>query len=185
MQDKLKYIFENTNNWLNFAEAKNAAILAFNIALIAAITSTDILENYVTIMYIIIAILTLSSIVSVLSFVPKTNNSFSNKIYKHSIGKIDKIIEKIFKDDIEENLLFYGYISQFEIGQSDEYLQKMISSYDIEEKDRKITGFEKELAEEIIINSRITQRKYNYFKASMYILIIGMILLLVILILCA
>lgn len=185
MEDKLKYIFENTNNWLNFAEAKNAAVLAFNIALIAAITSTDLLKNYVTIMYIIIAILTLSIIVSILSFVPKTNNTISDNIYISTIGKIDKIIERIFKEDVKENLLFYGYISQLGIDQVDEYIQKMINSYDMDEEDRKITGFEKELAEEIIINSRITQRKYNYFKASIYILIIGMILLLIILILCA
>ena len=28
----LKNIFSNLNNWLTFAEAKNAAIIAFNIA---------------------------------------------------------------------------------------------------------------------------------------------------------
>lgn len=54
-----------------------------------------------------------------------------------------------------------------------------MQDYYFSNKEIEITRFEKDLAEEIIINSRITKRKYDYFKAAMYILIIGMILLFV------
>ena len=37
MEDKLKDIFENVNNWLKFAEAKNATIVAGNGLLIFGI----------------------------------------------------------------------------------------------------------------------------------------------------
>ena len=38
----LQQIFENINMWLHFAEAKNAAIIAFNIALLAALISSNL-----------------------------------------------------------------------------------------------------------------------------------------------
>ena len=33
--EMLETIFSNVNSWLNFAEAKNAALMAFNIAMLA------------------------------------------------------------------------------------------------------------------------------------------------------
>lgn len=178
MEDKIKYIFENTNNWLNFAEAKNAALLAFNVAVITAITSSELLtKSSETLVFAVSAILIISSIMSMISFIPKTNNSVSQKVYNLTIGIVDEIINRIFKESNNENLVFYGYISTFECSQTDEYLAKLKDSY-FPNKDIEITKFEKDLAEEIIINSRITQRKYNYFKAAIYILVIGMILLL-------
>lgn len=41
----LQQIFENINMWLHFAEAKNAAIIAFNIALLAALISSNLFNN--------------------------------------------------------------------------------------------------------------------------------------------
>lgn len=41
----LQKIFENTNHWLQFAEAKNAALIAFNIAVIAAVIGSDLYEK--------------------------------------------------------------------------------------------------------------------------------------------
>ena len=184
MEDKIKYIFENTNNWLNFAEAKNAALLAFNIALIAAISSGDVSPNYSSLQYIIVAILIFSTTISLLSFVPRTNNKISQKTYKYTVGILDMIIEKIFKEKADKNLLFYGYIGEFEIAQADDYLEELKKYYGSKEKEE-VTMFEKDLAEEIIINSRITKRKYNYFKASLCILIVGMILLFIVAVLCA
>ena len=38
----LQKIFDNTNTWLHFAEGKNAALIAFNVTMIATITEKDI-----------------------------------------------------------------------------------------------------------------------------------------------
>jgi hypothetical protein len=40
MADKLKDIFENVNNWLKFAEAKNATLIAGNGLLIFGVLKT-------------------------------------------------------------------------------------------------------------------------------------------------
>lgn len=107
MEDKIKYIFENTNNWLNFAEAKNAALLAFNIAVITAITSSEILVNSSKVLvYTVSAILIVSSLMSMISFIPKTNNAVSQKLYNCTIGIIDRIITRIFKENVEEIYCF-------------------------------------------------------------------------------
>ncbi|MCP4218773.1 MAG: hypothetical protein GY765_29345, partial [bacterium] len=39
MEERLKSIFANVNDWLKFAEAKNAALVAFNSAIIFAVLS--------------------------------------------------------------------------------------------------------------------------------------------------
>lgn len=50
LKDDLKYIFENVNHWLGVAEAKNVGLLAFNIAFIAALLSSNIFSKYFTLL---------------------------------------------------------------------------------------------------------------------------------------
>lgn len=45
VQNLLKNIFDNVNNWLTHAEAKNAAIVAFNIACLSFIGGMKDIEN--------------------------------------------------------------------------------------------------------------------------------------------
>ena len=40
-RELLQWIFNNTNNWLHFAEAKNAAMIAFNVAMAAFLAEMD------------------------------------------------------------------------------------------------------------------------------------------------
>lgn len=72
---------ERVNYWLQFAETKNAAIIAFIVAILAVIHSSKILEN--PILLIIISVLYVVALgISLLSFYPqyKKDASESNGI---------------------------------------------------------------------------------------------------------
>lgn len=45
VQDLLKNIFDNVNNWLTHAETKNAAIVAFNVACLSFVGSMKNIES--------------------------------------------------------------------------------------------------------------------------------------------
>lgn len=71
----LENTFSNINNWLSFAEAKNAALIAFNIAVLTAMLgSVDVLNKNV-LYYIINCALIISSGLAFMSFKPKTGNN--------------------------------------------------------------------------------------------------------------
>ena len=76
--EMLETIFSNVNSWLNFAEAKNAANIAFVIACIAAIFS---LQNMNIILYIVCIFLIASGIGSLISFLPRLGNKVNKNCF--------------------------------------------------------------------------------------------------------
>lgn len=64
----LQNIFDNTNTWLHFVEGKNAALIAFNVTMIATITEMGLTENYLLLTSIILIGLILSTITALWSF---------------------------------------------------------------------------------------------------------------------
>ena len=74
LDELLDKSFSNVNLWLNFAEAKNAANIAFVIAFIAAIFS---LHNMNVILYTASIFLIASGIGSLISFLPRLGNKVS------------------------------------------------------------------------------------------------------------
>ncbi|WP_122639046.1 hypothetical protein [Romboutsia sp. Marseille-P6047] len=76
--DDLKYIFENVNNWLNFAELKNGALLVFLTTVIIGLTQLNLPDDsniLIKIFYIVSMIdILISIIILLLSFVPKISN---------------------------------------------------------------------------------------------------------------
>lgn len=162
----LQKIFDDTNTWLHFAEAKNAALIAFNIALITAITSFDILEAVLPLTILIIAGLIVSTLSSIWSFKP-----------------INTMLKKPALKDMNTNLLHFAYIASLE---PDEYLLKLYSTYwgvsDIASE--ALPQIEKAYSSQIIENARITLRKQKCFTIGLYI-VIFMILCLIGLVICA
>lgn len=167
MHNELNSIFENISDWLKFSEAKNAALLAFDGAVITVLFS--ILKDLTSGMEIIkiaisisIGILLASLFITLLSFYPQTRQ---NKALK------EKAIDE------NDNLYFWEDIKKYEV---EEYLKKV-------QKNLCITGsksagagekttydrLEKDLASQIIINSRITSRKYKYFEFALILAIGG------------
>jgi hypothetical protein len=111
MEDTLKDILSNVNDWLKFAEAKNAALIAFHLGSIfgAATIITQSQPNTIpeAILNYLYSFITLSIVglfFVLFSFWPQTRIE----------NVLSKKIEDIFcfkRSTIEENLLFYGYIN--------------------------------------------------------------------------
>lgn len=151
MKDITEYLekqLNNTNYWLSFAEAKNAALVALNITLIVMIATMEVMSITAKIVFAIIFIA--SSVICLASFLPNMTNK------PKKVGK--------YKDDM--NLLFYGDIAK--IDDANAFIEaircKYFSGVSVEEAKSKINI---DYAKEILINSEITVRKYNLFKVSL------------------
>lgn len=68
IQDLLKDIFGNVNNWLAHAEAKNAALVAFNIACLSFVSDIKDTVNVEILYYIVCAGMLLSTVLALISF---------------------------------------------------------------------------------------------------------------------
>ena len=152
-EEKLLKVFGNVNDWLKFAEAKNAMLIAFNGASIVGtirlfdivtINNSIFLSNYVLFVNICLIFSTVNCLVS---FAPRVN------IFKgiYSSGKIP-------------NVLFYEYLKG---KSSKEIYQEITGDPDY----KKSTTFEKDLAEQIKQNSIIASRKLSHFTISVWITI--------------
>lgn len=155
----LQQIFENVSTWLHFAEAKNAALIALNIALLVAIMESNYSLINIWLRGFILLALLVSIFLGIVSFWP-----------------INRSIEKNRNTGIAENLLHYAFIATLE---SEEYIKKIYSSY----WGRKINDLgsvpqiEKDYCNEIIEIARITIRKQKYFKYSIYATVITIVIL--------
>jgi hypothetical protein len=159
MDEKLWKILENINSWLKYAESKNAYILAFIGAEITLIKFLNIEVNLM--LKIGFLFLGLCFLVCVISFFPKSVIPWWLYYLAES------------RQDPEEgdDLLFYGHIAKYSINQ---YIDK-ISSY----LNGQIHGdkYFENLCGQIVINSGITNAKFNMFKISFWFLSIGQLFL--------
>lgn len=147
MLEYLKEQLDRTNYWLAFSETKNAALVAFNVAVVAAIgkfTSVNIWIWALSDFMIMV-----STFICLLSFIPKSS------------------MKKLCNDqnNQEINLLYYADIAKLE---TEMYLEKVRNEYHLH-----IIKWEEEIckdfAEEIIVNSRIAVRKYKLFKYAVMV----------------
>lgn len=157
---------EHTNYWLAFAEAKNAALLALNIAVIAVCSdmySRDSSDRVsMQILFITILFYIVSSAIALVSFSPNMATK----------SKADVAVS-LFQD---RNLLFYGNIAL--IPSAKDLLKQVRDKYFI---DMKITDkclMENklliDLGDEIIINSQITTSKLKLFKIALTLDIVAL-----------
>lgn len=169
VHDEMKDIFANINSWLNFAEVKNSALVVLNIALlIGMFENSDQFESgYFN---IIMSTILISSLLALISFFPIIQNT----VLKY------KIVQRIIKRKREnKNLIFYGNITNhYTTSNTDEYVKDLYKEYfhvDISVVEKR----DKDLAEEIIINSWIAEYKYYMFKSALIVLYIpvGMLIM--------
>ncbi len=135
---------EKTNYWLSFAEAKNGALIAINVALTAALIT--IFDKAPIFCIIAISCFLASCALSLFSFVPNT--------------KSRPDANAILNDD-ELNLLFFGDIAL--IGTTERYIELSINRY-FSGRGTSTNALVYDLASEILINSRIALKKYEDFK---------------------
>ena len=99
LDELLEKNFSNVNSWLNFAEAKNAANIAFVIACIAAIFS---LQNMNIILYIVCIFLIASGIGSLISFLPR----LGNKVNKNCFTLFKKKKKAKYQMDLSDEIVY-------------------------------------------------------------------------------
>ncbi len=163
-EEQLQKIFSNINDWLKFAELKNFGFLTLNAAIVFGISQIKICANSDAgkVIWVFISFACLSFLCSLISLLPIAS--------KFGIGNkslIYKLCNWTKKDNKFENIHFYGYLkdineSKFEA----EFLAKTNST-------DAFSQFEKELVTQILYNSRITWVKYQLFKISTFLFLIG------------
>lgn len=147
--------FNVINEWLRFAEAKNAAIIALSSVLLSVITPwSPELENTVFAWYLWVAFfgVGLALIIALVSFLPFTDrNPFLTRLVqeKTAVG--------------EKNWTFFGDIASSDF---DEFtLALKARGENLEDVNTR------EIAEQIYINSRICTFKLNLFKFCVFVII--------------
>lgn len=140
---------ERVDKWLNFGEAKNAALVAFNVAVL----SVNMDFGFPLLLTILRILTVLSMTISLMSFWPNMGKKVGDiKLYLNAPGT--------------NNYLYFLNIACLNDGT--EYLQIVKSRYLIEEIDITRT-YCRDLANEIIINSRIAVKKYQYFQRALIV----------------
>lgn len=163
MNDDLKYTFNNVNDWLKFAEAKHVALITLIGAMIFGIIqswSTLPVWMHPELKYFVLPLFFISLIICLRSFIPKLDYSKiikRSKKNKFNFWKICK--KKKSKKEVESekniNLLYYGDLRFFKV-------VDLIKQYNITTSN----NLDKDLAQQIIINSNIGWRKHTLFKIS-------------------
>lgn len=161
VSEQLDSIFKIINEWLKFAEQKNAALLVLNSGSLWGVSL--ILRNVdaiscvgMTFATIGFALVFISSLLCIFSFIP----------ILHKPSHLINLGEKNNSD----NCLYFGDIAKYN---ETEYLALL--SYKIGEENTTYTHFERDFASQIIINSRITLLKYRKFKLSSTLTVVGFV----------
>ena len=147
---------DRTDKWLSFAEAKNAALIALNLAMCGVIVKwigKPEIDPFCVKRLLIadLALFIISLLIALFSFFP-------------NLSKTPKINSDSKKKDSNFNLVFYGDIQSF--SSAEEYIRYFClqCKYPLSKTlKRPFIDF----ANEIIINSQITVRKYKLFKCAL------------------
>lgn len=158
---KLEYILGTVNDWLKFAEAKNAGLLVFAgaacLGLLSFIGATPHLAAAWRLgLLSAITLLSLSCLICLLSFSPRVNRL-----------RVVRSRKKVPPAD-KDNLLFFGDLAGYKAKQ---LLDTLSRRYFGGEEAPEYGKAHQDLANQIIINSRIAVSKYNLFRVALWLAI--------------
>ena len=159
----LKDMLLRVNGWLTFAETKNAALLGFNVALIAFAYK---LQEDIGCAVILEPVYVLCLGVIVLAFLSLCPNILNYSPPKTEITDSDKQ---------KSNLLFYKDIKKYTESDYVKELYKRYLGKNIQKNE--ISRLELDIAQEIIINSYIACKKYKLFKIACIAELVAIVLL--------
>jgi hypothetical protein len=158
MEERLRNILTLTNDWLKFAETKNAGLLVFSGAAIigahrstATETPTPLIQWTLTVGA---ALLLIAAILCLLSFLPTIRVP---------------LLESKRAPAQDDNLLFYGHIAAY---RPTEYLAKLQAATNT----ATTTAMDEQFAQQIVTNAQIAVRKYRHFSAAAWLAVPGGIL---------
>lgn len=161
-EEQLYRIFNNVNDWLKFAEAKNAMLIAFNSASIYGIAQalnldcvkgTKFIEVY---LMIVIVLLIFSTITSLISFAPKVKIITGGYYVPNNVS----------------NVLFFEYLKT---KSNTEIIQEVTGV--LATTQLPYAKIELDIAEQIKQNSIVASSKYSYFTIAVWITIVAYITL--------
>jgi hypothetical protein len=164
MNEDLKFSFTNVNDWLKFAEAKNAGLLALNAAAIIGILQCNdaLLINIPFFRGLLLIIFCLSSLICIYSVLPIVNKHF--KAYK----KLDANTYGSKKATL--NYLFFGDVAQLTDLQLIDLYQSKVGS------NITLTAADQDLAGQIVNNAELSLQKFKVFNFAGWITVTGTIL---------
>lgn len=159
MDEKLKDIFSNINDWLKFAEAKSATLIACNGALIFGISriinSFDLKMGCLLYLFLVSVLCILSIAICFLSIIPSLSMPWDKK----PNGISDK-----------DNLMYFSDIAKYT---PLVYLNALKDKLELD--DSVFTGYQQDLSSQIIINSAIADKKYRAFQKSIWLTLAAVI----------
>jgi hypothetical protein len=172
---KLLAIFQNVNEWLKFAEAKNGVLLAFSGAAITATitllaTAQNIPNSLNFGLLLTTILLCICALICSLSFLPKTN-------LEDLLWLRDRQNKKSHSQDpIKDNFWYFGHLQKYK---PDELLEALNEPYFKGSVD--ITKVEykeyKDIAAQITINAEIAFLKFEVFTYAIKVLITSILII--------
>ena len=145
IQELLKEIFNNVNSWITHAEAKNAAIIAFNVAFLTFLWDMKCINEVKILFYLICIGMLASTIMAFISFFPKMGKEIKDQ-GGHSI---------------HDNLIFYVDIARYD---KTEYIKAIFKQYtQVDILDTEIQKIEEDFSAEITYNAAVAVRKHKWF----------------------
>ena len=157
MKQILKYILSLIMENLKIAENKHGVILAINSGLV--VITVGFFNSTVKLVIFLNWLVILFACISIFF------------CFMGLFARNVKFLEK-YKNSKHINLLYYKDVSTFS---ENELLKCIIMNYDFP-KDYETDNFEKDLARQIIINSKVATKKFRFFNISILFLIIALFL---------
>jgi hypothetical protein len=169
LSEKLYVIFQNVNDWLKFAEAKNAVLVAFaGTGMTATLTLLATVQNMPNSLrfglLVATALLCACSFICTLSFLPKTNLEKLLWLKNNSF--------QAMKPQADDNLYYFGHLRKYDTIT----LLDSLNQYYLNNSSPLNSSYSKEaqdLAAQIVINSSIAFRKYQLFTCASFLLIVA------------
>ncbi|PSB19888.1 hypothetical protein C7B65_09445 [Phormidesmis priestleyi ULC007] len=167
--EKLLSIFQITNDWLKFAEAKNAVLLAFSgTGVTVIVTYLSAASNVPNSLQqgssISMSLLFISALISSLSFLPKTD--LERIVWLMS--KPSRRVKHGLKDT--DNFYFFNDLKKY---QPVELLSSMNRLYFDDQIKLPFRKEDLDVVSQTIVNSEIASIKFKFFTASLSILILS------------
>lgn len=154
MEDRLQQVFKNINEWLRYAEAKSATLLAANgvtcFGLIRIFQNAD--NSHIWLMYyglFVLVLLITSMIFLLVSFSPSLDIPW---LFKRN------------EPNDSDNLFYFEHAAKYSPLQ---YLRSLAVASNLEKYE--CTDVERMLAKQIIANSVIARRKYIIFNIAVWL----------------
>ncbi|MEI3649939.1 MAG: hypothetical protein V6D39_08105 [Dolichospermum lemmermannii FEM_B0920] len=172
---KLLAIFQNVNEWLKFAEAKNGVLLAFSGAAITAtitlLATAQNIPNSLNFGLLLTTIfLCICALICSFSFLPKTNLEDLLWLRDRRNKKSNS------QDPIKDNFWYFGHLQKYK---PDELLEVLNEPYFKGSVD--ITKVEykeyKDIAAQITINAEIAFLKFEVFTYAIKVLIASILII--------